>query len=168
MPNLHLPALGASNLLPFLRRSIVPAARAPQIDRSLPIPLPLAGPSLLPARTGNTPKPTPLPRLSAAAALAHDARGAVTSLQLLSGLLAAPGVLDSNFSGYAADLEAITAVLTSLVSRIPTLEKIDGAVAHCAFGRIPRGPPRAWATFAASVPQQQARLSRAAAGSCGL
>ncbi len=87
---------------------------------------PTAGPVLVPARASrDKTQAARLPRLSPAAALAHDARGAVTSLQLLSGLLAAPGVLAPSFAGYAADLQAVTDMLKALSTRIDGLDAMN-------------------------------------------
>ena len=66
-------------------------------------------------------KPVSLPTLSPSAALAHDARNALTSLALLSGLLGEPGVLAAGHTHYAADLHSVTCLLTGLLNRFASL-----------------------------------------------
>ncbi len=50
--------------------------------------------------------------------LAHDARNLVTSLELLSGLLAEPGVLGAGHQHYAGDLKSLAGPLGALVDRM--------------------------------------------------
>ncbi len=62
-----------------------------------------------------------MPGLTPTAALAHDARNALTSLQLLSGLLGEPGVLQPGHAHLASDLLAIGQTLNELISSFENL-----------------------------------------------
>ena len=117
MQDHNRPIAGATKLLPFLRSAIAsPPPSLPLVPPMQPMASRLARPLLVP-KTAKMRKPVSLPTLSAAAALAHDARNALTSLTLLSGLLAEPGVLNAGHTQYAVDLQAVTCILTGLVSR---------------------------------------------------
>ena len=109
MQNQNHPVTSSPKLLPFLRSA--PALPAPLLPA-------MAVRLVRPALVEEAPS---LPMLSPAAALAHDARNALTSLHLLSGLLAEPGVLAAGHTHYAADLQSVTHALTGLVSRFATL-----------------------------------------------
>ncbi len=122
----------ASGYLPGL------AGNAHEIQRRLPVPatfpvrtpmLPTTGragerdldsvlPGPRPVLVTNTPA---LARLSPEAALAHDARGALTSLHLLAGLFAEPGILAPKHAGLAADLETVTRSLGAMVEQLTQL-----------------------------------------------
>ncbi len=109
MQNQNQPVTASPKLLPFPR--FVPASPAP-------LPPTMAMRLVRPALVEKTPS---LPALSPLAALAHDARNALTSLHLLSGLLGEPGVLAAGHIHYAADLQSVTQALTSLVSRFASV-----------------------------------------------
>ncbi len=59
--------------------------------------------------------------LSASAALAHDARNALTSVRLIAGLLSGPGVLQGKDAHLASDLSAAEHTLNALVRAMETL-----------------------------------------------
>ncbi len=82
-----------------------PEAEAPTL-------CPTLVPTLLPATQPAPPRSS----LSPSAALEHDARSALTSLQLLTGLLAEPGVLPADHAQYVEGLEATTRSLGQLIT----------------------------------------------------
>lgn len=103
------PVSSTSKLLPFLRSAALPVLGLPQTWRSK---------EPLPSRPQLVATPALLPRLSPAAALAHDARNALTSLHLLSGLLGEPGVLPATHANFAADLGSVTTSLSGLIEKL--------------------------------------------------
>ena len=110
MQNHNHPAAGPTRILPFLRTPAPPS--------QAPLMRPLAARLVRPVLVQ---KPISLPTLSPSAALAHDARNALTSLALLSGLLGEPGVLAAGHTHYAADLHSVTCMLTGLLNRFASL-----------------------------------------------
>ncbi|RRA47790.1 ATP-binding protein [Acidipila sp. EB88] len=122
--------IGNSKLVPFLRtakprhgsgyasgqvsasvepiHAAAPALARPAQPRPVLVSKPFAPPAAL----------TPL---SPAAALAHDARNALASLELLSGLLAEPGVLAPAYAQCSRDLTSVSQVLCVLVERLANL-----------------------------------------------
>ncbi len=64
---------------------------------------------------------TAAPRVSERDALAHDARNALASLELLSDLLAEPGVLAPEHQRYARDLKAVKETAAVLIGKITAL-----------------------------------------------
>ncbi len=92
----------ATNLLPFSRRE------TPSIAREIR--------ALQPARVLSSPG---APReLSRPELLAHDARNALTSLELIAGLVAEPGVLAPAYSQCGKDLVSVALVLRELVGEL--------------------------------------------------
>ena len=59
-----------------------------------------------------------LPALDPAAALAHDARNALTTLVMIAGLLGEPGLLPPQHRHYAADLERTTRALGTMIEKL--------------------------------------------------
>jgi signal transduction histidine kinase len=124
----------SGNILAFPSRSGMPAlpfatASAPGSSASGPSvfgAVPLAGP--LPAIASPV-----LPALDPTAALAHDARNALTTLVMIAGLLGEPGLLPPQHRHYAADLERTTTALGTMI------EKLAGNLAQDAKP----GPPTA-------------------------
>lgn len=74
-----------------------------------------ARPTLVEAGRGNS---RALPVLAPAAALAHDARNALTTLIMIAGLLGEPGVPAGTQQHYAADIERVAQALGSLIERL--------------------------------------------------
>ena len=98
MPNLNGAACPNSKLLRFpLTGSSAPAARPVK-------------PSLVEKKS-----------LAPSEALAHDARNALASLQLIAGLLGSPGVLAETHRHLAADVEMLSAALNGFVQRFETI-----------------------------------------------
>ncbi len=114
MQNHNHPAAGPTKLLPFLRTPAPSSLASPDAPLMSPMATRLVRPVLVQ-------KPVSLPTLSPSAALAHDARNALTSLALLSGLLGEPGVLAAGHMHYAADLHSVTCLLTGLLNRFASM-----------------------------------------------
>ena len=120
------PSSDGSKLLPFLR-SVAAPLRRPGLQETSPFLAPSSPPVLMEARLAY-PVLGPLreatgpargrQQLSSLAALTHDARNALTSLALISGLLAEPGVLQAQDAHYAQDLQSVGDALTSLIAGI--------------------------------------------------
>ncbi len=161
----HTGILGqTSKLLPFLRpdRGSLPAESAMPIPPA-PAPLPRLVPVLVPIGA----KAVALTRLSPTAALAHDARNALCSLSMLSGLLNEPGVLHAPHAHLAADLESVTNALTGLVDQLANLRELppSGAErAKTAHGSQSAETPHRRAKSAGEALKDSIRLLRSIAG----
>ncbi len=119
MYNHNEPVSNSNKLRPFLRPAgqFQPAIVPPLLPApSVPAAVRLAQPMLVR-------KVPVLPALSPAAALAHDARNALTALQLLSSLLEEPGVLAPEHTYLGGDLQMIAQVLSGMVGRMEHLDK---------------------------------------------
>ncbi len=128
MYNHSEPASNSNKLRPFLHaagqtRQFQPAIVPPLLPApSIPAVARLAQPMLVR-------KVPVLPALSPAAALAHDARNALTALQLLSSLLEEPGVLAPEHTYLGGNLQMIAQVLGGMVGRIEHLDKVAESAA---------------------------------------
>ena len=179
MPNQDSPVNAALKLLSFPHLVTTPVP-------GLPLPgLPLSGASLQGSRLRSSPqslpvmearlsrplsigKTTSLPKLSPAAALAHDARNALTSLALLSGLLAEPGVLDPNYAHLAGTLDMVTHALTELVEKFANLAS-DTLVHSAQLGDARLGEAKRYSAthvITAQLPEKQAKSAGEAVESC--
>jgi signal transduction histidine kinase len=136
----------SGNILAFPSRpgmAVLPCAdaSAPGITR-------LAGP------VSAIPLPA-LPALDPAAALAHDARNALTTLAMIAGLLGESGLLQPQHRHYAADLERTTRALGIMI------EKLAGRVAR---DQKPLPPTASRRTSAGDAVESCAGVLRAVAG----
>jgi signal transduction histidine kinase len=148
-----------SKILPFLRSitGLQPES-TPQIPT---MEARLSRPVLV--RAGAEPKPVFLPRLSPAAALAHDARNALCSLELLSGLLAEPGVLTAEYAHFAGDLQSVAESLGTLVGKFAGMDQLPKSAG------FPAGQDFSPATLVPktqTTPQKRAKSAGEAVKNC--
>jgi signal transduction histidine kinase len=120
-----------SNLLPFQR------PQAPTFPAGMPE-LSMEDAEQLPFDIASLRRPVPVvatapPVVSERDALAHDARNAMASLELLADLLAEPGVLAPEFQRYVQDLRAVKGTAAILIGRLVNLGDRDaGRPSHTA------------------------------------
>ena len=135
-----------SNLLPFQRPQV------PTFPAGMPE-LSIEDAEELPFDIASLRRPVPVvatapPAVSEIDALAHDARNAMASLELLADLLAEPGVLAPEFQRYVQDLRAVQETATILIGRLANLGDRDGhpaqrpssSVTEATFVREPLRP----------------------------
>ncbi len=76
------------------------------------------------------------PRLQQVDGLAHDARNVITSLSLMAGMMAEPGVLAAKHAHFAGDLESLGHTLSRLIEQ---LSQTAGTAAQASPGLRPVG-----------------------------
>ena len=106
MRHFNVPAPPYSKALPFLGTASAP-----------PPALPPHAPSERAELTASAP-PQPQLQLTRPAILTHDIRNALCSLELLTGFLAEPGVLDQANGQFAADLKQVSSLLRNLFEQL--------------------------------------------------